>query len=150
MEPCEFTRPREWSDEERMYYLLSPFPPSTVIPSLADSKASFWRAIIISSSKELKKLVFSERELCERFRWRGTAPKCLRAVIDCMECSGEVRKLSSYETVNSGWLRWGLLMVTRPISWAWRWYWGTSQTVEEKYVLVAVVKVGSVQLDVCV
>ena len=144
-----FTRPPEWSDEERMYYLLAPCPPSAT-PSLSDGKIAFWRGMVITSSKEMKKLVFNEGELCERFRWRGTAPKCLRLVIECMERNGDARKLSSYEDIDGvggGWLRWGVTVMTRPISWAWRWYWGSAGTgnqrsnAVENYVLVSVVKV---------
>ena len=149
----DFARPPEWSDEERMYFLLAPFPPS-VKPTLSDAtKVAFWRGLIISSSKELKQLVFSERELSERFRWRGSEPKCLRAVIECMESSGEARKLSSYVgDGGSGWWRWGVQAMTKPLSWAWQRYWGSEvrgserqlqDVSKEQYVLVKTVKVSS-------
>ena len=152
----DFTRPPEWSDEERMYFLLAPFP-SSVKPTLSDAtKVAFWRSLIITSSKELQQLVFSERQLTERFRWRGSEPKCLRAVIECLECSGETRKLSSYvgDGGSVGWWRWGVQVVTKPFSWAWRWYWGSKvrgserqDVSEEQYVLVTAIKVSFTQPD---
>ena len=122
--------------------------------TLSDAtKVAFWRALIISSSKELKQLVFSEHRLSERFRWRGSEPKCLQAVIECLEFSREARKLSSYVgDGGSGWLRWGMQAMTRPLSWAWKRYWSSEVRgseiqlqgmSEEQYVLVQTLKVSS-------
>ena len=44
--------PAEWSDAERMHFLMAPFPPgSDLTPN--NSKVKFWRSLILSSSKEL-------------------------------------------------------------------------------------------------
>lgn len=140
----KITFPPEWLDDERMFFLLAPFPP-TAKPTTSDPKVAFWRSLILSSSHELQELIFSEASLVERFRWRGSAPKCLSAVIRCMESSGEARKVSSYS--DTGWGKWTAGLVSRPISWAWQWYWGSGSrdgsfaASEEQYVLVKVVKV---------
>ena len=138
-----FTYPSEWSDEDRMYYLIAPFPPDTR-PTLSDSKVTFWRTLIFSSSRDLCKYVFTMRELLERLQWRGMQPKGLDTVIELMERVGEVRKMSSYRlSEEGGWVEWGVAVVSSPLSWAWKRYMSNNSSAQEneEYVIVAFVKV---------
>lgn len=59
--------PPDWEDEERMHFLLAPFPPSSVRGlSLRDHKVHFWSSLIHSVSHQLRKPVFTGREIAER------------------------------------------------------------------------------------
>ena len=130
-----FSRPPEWSDEDRMYYLMAPFPPNTRL-SRSDSKVAFWWSFIKTSSKELRRWVFTERDLINRFKYKGSEPKCLKAVLECLEKAGEARNLSSYR--EGGWVNWGIKVLTSPMLWAWKRY---VSAKEEEFILVDVVKV---------
>lgn len=139
----DFARPPEWKEVERMYYLLAPFPPGSNATT-ADPKLAFWRSLILSSSKELGKVTFTERELEERFRWRGTEPRCLSVTLECMERYREVRRLSSYSSGGTkGWMAWSVQVLSAPVSWAWTRYvsGSTSERKNEKYVITELVKV---------
>ena len=144
LELVSFTRPPEWTDEDRMHYLLAPFSLSTS-PSPQDPKLSFWYSLIISSSKELKKPYFTEEELKTRFKWNGSlSPSCLGPVIESMEMSGVVTKQGDF-TKSSGdasWLLWGLKMViAKPVSWALSSYLPGGRYTGS-YILTSQVKVG--------
>ena len=112
-----FTRPSEWIDNDRMHYLLAPFPISTS-PSLQDPKISFWSSLILSSCKELKKPYFTEEELMARFKWnQSISPSCLGTVIEVMEKSGLTMKKEDFSHNSSGWLFWGVKMAVKPVGW---------------------------------
>lgn len=113
------TYPPEWSDRDRMSYLLAPFPPSDKPLRLDDPKLSFWSSFILSSSRDLHKAVVSERDLKERFIWNGkTNPGCLAVVLEAMEKTGRVMKFSDFFSKEQGWLLWGLNVMKKPVSWA--------------------------------
>lgn len=135
------TYPPEWEDKDRMSYLLAPFPPSDKPLGLDDPKLAFWSTFILSSSKELRKFVVSERGLQERFRWRGqTNAGCLSVVLESMEKTGQVTKLADFYTVEQSWLSWGASMVKKPVTWALKSYLQASK-YEGEYVINCVAKV---------
>jgi hypothetical protein len=110
----KITYPPEWSDKDRMSYLLAPFPPADNLPSLDNPKLSFWSSFVLSSSKELCKFVVSIRDLQERFRWNGkTSPGCLSVVLESMERTGQVTKLTDFYAVEQSWYSWGVGVVKK-------------------------------------
>ena len=127
-----------------MRYLLSPFP-ATQLPSSNDQRMIFWRSLILKTNTELKRPVFTERELADLFKWNGTPPSCLPLVLQAMEKNGEIRRFSE-EAVDSGgdqgWLGWGAGVLAKPVAWAWNSYYGPPQ-YEGKYIMLAAVKVSS-------
>ena len=144
-----FTYPPEWTDEERMHFLLAPFPAAASsssgagnTPSTRDNpKMRFWSSLVISSCRELREPVFSERGLMERFKWKGTSPSCLPTVLQVMEREANIKKLSEFEAAqNSDWVRWGLGVMSKPLTWAWRSYF-SAQKYEGAYVITSLVKV---------
>ena len=138
----KFQLPSEWSDEDRMYFLLAPFPEATD-PLLSDSKLMFWRSLIKTSSRELGECVFTKGQLCERFKWQEMQPKCLNNVIRAMERLDEVKKLSSYQKNYGGLIGWGVSVVSSPLMWAWSKYVSSQNDDEEEYILVVHVKVNT-------
>ena len=138
----DFVRPPEWTDEERMYYLLAPFPPGSSTAT-TDPKLSFWRSLILGSSKDLGKATFTIKELEERFRWRGSQPRCLPVILECMDRCGEVRRLSSYSSEpTKGWLAWGAQAISAPVKWAWTRYVGpTDERKNERFIITDMIKV---------
>ena len=140
--PTNITYPSEWSDRERMSYLLAPFPPSSGTLNLKDPKFTFWSSLILSSSRELHCGVATESDLMERFRWEGTTcPACLSLVLEGMERKGDVTKLEEFFGSGQGsWLSWGASMMKKSISWALRSYLPGSK-YEGAYVVGCVVKV---------
>ena len=80
-------------------------------------------------------------------RWKGIAPGCLGPVLEAMEHSGEVRKMSewSLEGGGGGWVSWGIGMLGQPLSWAWNNYVSPKKEVTKSYtgdyILLAPVKV---------
>ena len=143
--PAKFAYPPEWSDSERMYYLLAPIPPNKTLP-FNHPKITFWSRLITSSSRELRRPVFTEQELQVRFKWdKMSSPSCLSFVIGSMERAGEIMKMTelrqSAESV--GWVSWGVGIIAMPVSWAMKSYLSsTSNSVDEEYVVIATVKVG--------
>lgn len=132
--------PAEWSDAERMHFLMAPFPPgSDLTPN--NSKVKFWRSLILSSSKELKRPVFTEEELVERLKWRGMTASCLPDVIQVMEKGGDVTKLTEFAgNLDVGWVSWGVGMASKPVLWALRRYLPAKKYTRE-YVVTSVLKV---------
>ena len=101
---------------------------------------------MISSCRELREPAFTERTLTEHFKWKGTLPSCLPAVLQVMEREGSIRKLSEFEAAQSGdWLRWGLGVVARPLSWAWQSYF-SARKYDGVYVITSLVKVSVVSV----
>lgn len=134
---AQFKVPPEWTDDDRMYYLLAPFQDTNELDS-SDSKVVFWRSLINSSSKDIGECVFTVSQLCERLKWKEMEPKCLNNVINIMEKMGEVVKTSK---ANQGWVGWGVSMVTSPVSWAWKKYVANGSSNDEEYMIISHVKV---------
>lgn len=135
-----FTRPPEWEDEDRMHYLLAPFPLSA-FPSPQDPKLSFWSSLILSSCKELKKPYFTEEELVARFKWnQNVSPSCLGSVVEIMEKSGVTMKEADFSQSSGGWFLWGLKMAAKPVGWALKSYLPSGKYTGS-YVITSLVKV---------
>ena len=135
--------PAEWSDEERMHFLMAPFPPGSQPPNIGfnNPKVKFWRCFILSSSKEMKRPVFTEEDLVERLKWRGVAPSCLPEVIQVMEKEGDVIKLTDFVgSLDVGWAEWMFRMVSKPVAWTLRSYLPAKNSTAE-YVVTPVLKV---------
>ena len=131
-----------------MSYLLAPFPPSDELPSLDDPKFSFWSSLILSSSRELRSALVTEKELHKRFMWNGQiCPGCLSMVLECMERKGDIMKLSDFQSMKQSWLSWGVGIVKKPISWALKSYLPASN-YEGEYVIIYIIKVGEAILDI--
>lgn len=145
-EPPKFRYPPEWEDRERMHYLLAPIPPNKSLSS-HDPKITFWASLIKSSSQELQRPIFTEKELQARFKWNQfTSPSCLSSVISSMESAGEVIKMAEIRQSmqqNVGWVSWGVGIIKKPVSWALRNYLSSpaSANVDEEYVVVSAIKV---------
>ena len=137
-----FTVPAEWSDEERMLYLLSPFPPDW-IPTKSDPKCTFWSSLVLQSCRELNTPLFTQAELAERLRWRELRPKCLPRVLQSMEKSGQLWRESQLEVLESkvGWVKWGVGVAIKPVTWAWRSYFSPEAEYSGHYIVVPMVKV---------
>lgn len=137
-----FTLPDEWSDEERMHYLLSPFPPGRV-PGRSDPKCAFWSSLVSRSCRELNAPLFTEAEVTERLKWRGLRARCMPHVLRSMEESGQLQRQSEMEALGSkvGWVRWGVGVATKPLTWAWRSYLVGEAEYKGRYVLVPMIKV---------
>lgn len=133
-----FSLPPEWNDNERMRFMLSPFPPNITI-KYDDSKVKFWRSLIISSCKQLKRLSFTEDQLVERFYWNTFRPRCLGPILDAMERQGDIQKKADVIGANEGWMRWGVNVLSKPISWLWGN--AATRTCVVEYVLQGTVKV---------
>ena len=130
-----------------MSYLLAPFPPTDKPLSLDDHKFSFWSSLILSSSKELRRVSVSLRDLQERFRWNGqTSPGCLAVVLENMERTGEVMKVADFYSVEQSWLSWGVNVVKKPVAWALKSYLPAAK-YEGEYVVNGVIKVSSNHCD---
>ena len=149
--PYKFVYPPEWSDRERMHYLLAPVPPGKAL-TVNDTKITFWSNLVKSSSRELKRPTFTERELRDRFKWnRSTSPSCLSSVIESMERAGEITRMSEIrQSVKqrqqgaggaTGWVSWGVGMIARPVNWALKNYLSSGAGVDEEYVVLSTVKV---------
>lgn len=139
--PCTsetFNRPPEWSDNERMRFLLSPFPPNITM-KYDDRKVKFWRSLIISSCKQLKRLSFTEDQLVERFCWNTFRPRCLGPILDAMERQGDIQKKTNAIGADEGWVRWGVNILSKPVTWLWGS--ATTRTCVVEYVLQEAVKV---------
>lgn len=144
----KFVYPPEWSDKQRMNYLLAPITSSKMI-SPSDPKITFWSTLIKTSSRELQRPMFTEIELQARFKWNKenqiTSPSCLSAVICSMESAGEITRMSeirqSVRRENIGWVSWGVGMISKPVSWALKNYLSSQSNVDEEYVVLATVKV---------
>ena len=112
----------------------APFPPN-VQPPLSDPKMAFWRSLILSSSFDFQEWVFTERELSNRFRWKGIEPKSLSLVINALEKSREIQRLCNYQGEGIGWAEWGM-----KLSWR-RYVSGGQDHGEVEFVLVSLIKV---------
>ena len=149
--PFNFSYPEEWSDRDRMGYLLAPFPPATKPLPANNPKISFWSSLIMSSSRELQSLVVSEKDLLERFKWNGhTSPKCLDLVLEEMERLGHLMKVSDFSKGAEGWMWWSVGMLHRPVSWAVKSYLLPVAKYKGDYVIKSLVEVrGTVMIITC-
>jgi hypothetical protein len=145
-ESPKFRYPPEWEDRERMHYLLAPIPPNKSLSS-HDPKITFWTSLIKSSSQELQRPIFTEKELQARFKWNQfTTPSCLSSVIISMESAGEIMKMAEiHQSIRQdvGWVSWGVGMIKKPVGWALRNYLSSpaSADADEEYVVVSAIKV---------
>ena len=118
-----WTRPEEWNNDDRMHFLMSPYPPGKE-PSLEDPKFKFWSGLIHSSCSEMCKITFSLSDVNERFERNSLRPKCLREVVHLMERQGSLVPLERYEQTlreqTDGLVSWSVGVLARPLSWAWR------------------------------
>ena len=140
---ASFLRPPEWTDKDRMHFLLAPFSQGSS-PSHQDPKLTFWTSLILSSSEELNKPYFTEEELKTRFKWNQTlSPCCLETVIETMERCGVVTKEREFVGGSGqvGWLLWGLKAVAKPVSWAFNSYFPSNNKYSGRYIIAAQVKV---------
>lgn len=142
--PQKITYPQEWSDRDRMNYLLAPFPLSDQSLPLDDPKFSFWSSFILSSSRELHSAIVTAKDIEERLKWNEQIrPSCIDAVLEGMERRGDAVKLSDFysqTTVTQGWLSWSASVVKRPLSWAMKTYLPASK-YEGGYVLSSIARV---------
>ena len=138
----DWSKPTEWSDTERMHYLMAPFPPDKTSVPEEDSKFVFWSNIIIKSTTQLNRISFSISELEDRFVWNSLRPKSLHPVLSTMERKGSIVRVDSYikqiEQKN-GLMSWSLSLVSQSLSWTWRYVTGSHQSskpYQGKYVMV--------------
>ena len=137
-----FTHPPEWKDEERMYFLFSPFPPNTTVPA-SDPKVEFWSSLVMSSSKELGEPIFTEQVLKDRFKWKQSTPSCLFSVLQSMETCRLIVRMSEFNKPSpstNSWLSWGVGIAAKPVSWAMKSYL-PAKKYDGEYVLHSLVKV---------
>ncbi|KAL5470694.1 hypothetical protein EMCRGX_G028699 [Ephydatia muelleri] len=120
-----------------MRFLLSPFPPNITM-KYDDPKVKFWRSLIISSCKQLKRLSFTEDQLVERFCWNTFRPRCLGPILDAMERQGDIQKQTNAIGADEGWVRWGVNILSKPVTWLWGS--ATTRTCVVEYVLQEAVK----------
>ena len=131
-----WTRPEEWNNDDRMHFLMSPYPPGKY-PSLEDAKFKFWSRLIHSSSCEVCKISFSLSDVSERFERNSLRPKCLREVVQLMERQGSIVQLERYEQrlreQTDGLVSWGVGVLARPLSWAWRYMTNASRSATHSH-----------------
>jgi charged multivesicular body protein 7 len=131
------TFPNEWDDEERMHYIMSPFPPDYQ-PPLSDPKVTFWKDLIISSCRDMHKWSFTLNEITERLRWRGMRYRHMSVIIQGLLQGGQLKKLSDYH--QKGLMEWGVNLLMAPLSWAWHRYISAPPQNEDTYLVVSLIK----------
>ena len=77
-------RPREWSDDQTMNVLFSPFRERRVNQASWDKKMKFWIAQIIKLCQMNNKICLKSKELPKLFERNGKCPLCLSDVLDEM------------------------------------------------------------------
>ena len=95
------TYPADWEDEDRMHFLLGPFPTSAASSSLPldDQKVQFWSSLIHCVSRATRRPVFSGREMAERLSLSTLDQK--NSDFCPIDCSGEDRR---HPACNKCWL----------------------------------------------
>ena len=79
----ESVYPAEWSDDQVMDVLFSPFRENRrVNPRSWDSKLSFWTDMIRRYFSYNKLLIFNARQLPVMFERNGKVPACLKIVLE--------------------------------------------------------------------
>lgn len=135
-----FKPPKEWEDDERMGYLIAPFPPNRAL-SEKDDKLCFWKKLILSSSKQLDKPHFTLAELKIRFTWKGLSPTCLSKVVEQMETAHVIKKLEDWScTPVSGWSDWAKQLTVQSMSYMWQQVVGKAEDDHVEYVIPEQIK----------
>lgn len=136
-----FTFPKEWKDDERMGYLIAPFPPNRTL-SEKDDKLCFWKKLILSSSKQLDKPHFTLAELKLRFTWKGLSPTCLPKVVEQMETAHVIKKVEDWScTPVSGWSDWAKQLTVQSMSYMWQQVVGKAEDDHVEYIIPEQIKV---------
>jgi charged multivesicular body protein 7 len=146
----EWAKPPEWSDTDRMHFLMAPFPPGKDCAPIEDAKFKFWSKLIARSTIELNRISFSLMEVEERFLWNSLRPKCLFPVLSTMENNGQIVKLDSFlkqterqQNIAVGLLSWGVSAISSSLSWTWRYMYGSSRSANSyqgRYLLIGRLK----------
>lgn len=135
------TFPNEWEDEERMGYLIAPFPPNRVL-SEKDDKFYFWKKLILFSSKQLNKTTFTLSELKMRLTWKGLTPTCLSRVVEQMEADHVIRKLEDWSSAPaSSWGGWAKQLTSQGVSYMWQHVVGKAENDHIEYIIIDQIKV---------
>ena len=130
-----WNQPAEWFDEDKMYFLASPYPPGKEV-SPSDKKYQFWSGLIISSTKDLGRLTFTIAEIQERFQWNNCTPKCMKSIIEIMRKSGIIVTYDDFVNAkSSGVLSWTANLVVLPVKWAFSYALPKSE-YQGKYIIV--------------
>ena len=75
--------PSEWSDDQVMDVLFSPFRENRdVNPRSWDRKMDFWTDMVRRHCVASKSLVFNARDLPAFFRRNGKVPVCMKIVLE--------------------------------------------------------------------
>jgi charged multivesicular body protein 7 len=112
------TYPAEWSDEQVMKVLFSPFRDNRdVNPRSWDSKMKFWTDMVRRHCQDKLGVTINARQLPRIFQRNGQVPSCLTVVLDDLVRQGAIIKLSDYQS-SSSWLSWSVnWLVKKPVTW---------------------------------
>jgi len=77
-------QPSEWSDDERMGFLMSAFKDRALNPRSWDAKMIFWRTLVHDLCVGRQLLVVDEASLKKRFLRQRSVPACLGPVLDAL------------------------------------------------------------------
>jgi hypothetical protein len=77
-------QPSEWSDDERMGFLMSAFKDRALNPRSWDAKMVFWRTLVHDLCVGRQLLVVDETSLKRRFLRQRSVPACLGPVLDAL------------------------------------------------------------------
>ena len=124
-----------------MGYLFAPFPPNRAL-SEKDDKLSFWKKLILSSSKQLNKTTFTLSELKIRFTWKGLSPACLSKVVEQMEATRVIQKLEDWSSAPlSSWSDWAKHLTSQSVSYMWQQVVGKTEDEHMEYIILDQIKV---------
>jgi hypothetical protein len=113
------SKPPEWSDDERMNALFSPFRARELNPIYFDAKLKFWKKAINAYLTETQTIKFKVRDLEEAFVRNGMKPKCLDIVLDSIlnDTCCQIKERNSLLKQQS-WLTFAFTrLVWSPLSW---------------------------------
>jgi charged multivesicular body protein 7 len=113
------SRPAEWSDDERMNALFSPFRARELNPIYYDAKMNFWKKAISSYLNDQKIVRFKVKDLEEAFMRNGTKPKCLNKVVESIlnDTNSKIKERNSFMNKQS-WLTFAFTrLVWSPLTW---------------------------------
>jgi charged multivesicular body protein 7 len=111
--------PKEWSDDQVMDVLFSPFRNTRYVnPRSWDTKMKFWSDMVHRQFSSDKRLVFNARQLPMVFERNGKLPTCMNVVLEDLVRSGTVKPVSEYVASAGGWMSWSInLLLRRPARW---------------------------------
>lgn len=137
-----FTVPEEWQNDERMGYLLAPFPPNRS-PLENDDKLCFWSKLILSSSKQLNKTTFTLPELQRRFTRRNVSPTCLVEVVDHMHRTGVIERVEKWSapTSEASWRGWAQQVTANSFWYLWESVMGKADNDTVEFIILDQIKV---------